>query len=75
MDRIMSIFSLQDVVDMLTSEGIDAAKHRINHAIDRGYVSRPKLVGGNRVYTAKHLRELRKYLVNAPSPGRQPAAV
>tara|TARA_B100000949_G_scaffold226405_1_gene231699 strand:+ start:1622 stop:1849 length:228 start_codon:yes stop_codon:yes gene_type:complete len=75
MDRIMSIFSLQGVVDTLTAEGIDAGKHRINHAISRGYVSRPKLVGGNRVYTAKHLGELRKYLVNAPSPERQPAAV
>jgi len=48
MDRIMSIFSLQDVVDTLTAEGIDAAKH---------------------------LHELRKYLVHTPSPGRQPAAV
>jgi hypothetical protein len=69
-----NVLSLQDVIDTLIAEGINAAPHRINHAISRGYVSRPSLVGGNRVYTRKHLRELRKYLTNTPKPGRQPVA-
>ncbi len=68
-----TILGFQDVIDTLTSEGLNAAPHRINHAISRGYVSRPTLVGGNRIYTAKHLRELRKYLTNTPTPGRQAA--
>lgn len=70
-----SIFSLRDVSDTLNAEGLNAAPHRINHAIAAGYVSRPEMVGGNRVFTAKHLRELRKYLANVPKPGRQPVAV
>lgn len=69
-----TIYSLQNVIDTLTAEGLNAAPHRINHAVSRGYVSRPSLVGGNRVYTAKHLRELRRYLANTPKPGRQAAA-
>ena len=67
-----SILSLRDVITTLDDEGLNAAPHRINHAIAAGYVSRPQIIGGNRVYTTKHLRELRRYLTNTPKPGRQP---
>ena len=74
-ERMSTISSQRDLIDTLTAEGLNAAPHRINHAISRGYVSRPTVIGGNRIYTHKHLRELRKYLTNTPKPGRQAAAV
>ena len=64
---------LGEVIKQLRDEGFLATDGRIHHAIRTGYVHPPpaKNALGARVFRARHLHQLRDYLVNV-RPGPKP---
>jgi len=61
-----------ELVKQLKTEGFkNAVPHIIRHGIARGSIDRPAIHGGNMIYAAKHVNQVRTYLRNVPRPGRK----
>lgn len=66
------VLSISEVVEKLKAEGFDNADQaRIHHAFSKGYLKRPRMVGGSYIFSGRGVAAVRRYLANVPTPGRR----
>jgi hypothetical protein len=67
---------LSELLGALATEGLPAAAHRIQRAVETGKISPVQFDGaGNRDYSEQHLAELREILKSPTRRGRKRRAV